>query len=268
MASPLAGAEPPPHTEIQLWAEAGTYNKTYQDRQFISTELISLPVPSWTLGGQFSWRDAGGAGAGFNLTQTWIAGAQTWNYDRQETQTETLVEAAGVFAAQDWTWWGIKLGLGWQVRLENRPASSYIQADGSLKALAGGWVWNRQASPLYPIGSVRFLPSEGFHLLLNVGVDDFNPVDSLIDLRGVFPLGPASQWWLAASLPPPNSYWQTFAGMLRSNQRLGFGWDTPLGPFQLGLKTGILLRPSHQDQDGEIGLWERLSLGISLKSRW
>lgn len=252
-------------TEVRLWSEATSYNQIFQDRGYLTRSLISQAVPLVNLGSETLWQWPNGSQVGFGLNQVWLGAGQTANFDQTEVQTETRIQSLTVFAGQDWDWVAYSLGLGWLFHLENRPAGAYLQPDGTSQSRPGGWTWVRGRSFTMMIGSLRLLPVQQLHFLIRMGREDYQPVDSLLEVLAIWPVTPTDSLQINASLPTIPSYFMTSEFMLRSNQRLSLGYAHRFGPLEVGLRGNVLIRPSHQLQDGDIPLLARLGVGATVK---
>jgi hypothetical protein len=246
---------------IDTRTEVGFFNRAYQDRQYLTSNMVSFGVPYLALGVEGRRKDAEGNVLALGLAQTSIGSGRVYNWDRWETQPLTLWNWASVSVGKDFGWWELDLGVGGLVQVVDFGADDYLAPDGSTEpGKAGGLGWNRQESFTVLTGLLRIFPESGPHLDLASARGPLSLTENLLHLRGTWPLG-SNQLDGELGFSSPLGLVFHGAGVLRSNERLTVGWSVVTPAGTVGARLGCLLRTIIEGS-GEVDLLHRLSFGI------
>jgi len=247
--------------DLSFRAEAGFFNQAYQDRQYLTSTMVSFGVPYTALGAEARHRDAEGNVLVLGLAQTSIASGSTFNWDRWESQPLTLLNLASLSVGKDFGWWELDAGVAGLVQLKDFPATAYTTPTGDPQSgRRGGLDWNRRESFTLITGLLRLFPETDPHLTLRVARGPLSLTENLFHVQGVWPLG-TSRLDAELGFSSPMGLWFSGDGVLRSNERLTLGWAWGGTGARLGLRLGFLLR-TIMAGSGEVDLLHRLSVGL------
>lgn len=246
--------------DMAFRVEAGSFNKAYQDREYVTSTMVTLGVPYGAVGGEVRHTDDEGNSWALGLAQTTIGQGQVYNWDRWESQPLTALSFASLSAGKDWGWWEAGLGVGALVRLRDFDAMSRYSADGSTTTRAGGLDWDRRESFALVTGLLRLLPLDQPHMELRVARGPLSLTENLMHVKAVLPLG-STVLDAEIGFSSPMGLFFSGDGQLRNNERvsLGWAWAGPTGQF--GLRAGYLLRTLIAGS-GEVDLLRRLSVAV------
>ena len=254
------------NTSFSLRAEVGSFNKAYQDRQYITRSMVSLAVPYTALGFEYRWEDARGNVAGFDVAQTTIAEGKVYNWDQWVQQPFTLLDFISAFVGRDLDWWEWSAGVGALVQVRDFGASAYLQPDGSTQTVKpAGLSWDRRESFTVLTGLLRFLPESGPHVVFALARGELSLTENLLRAQVVWP-GTWGRLDAELGFSSPSGYWFYGPGILRSNERITLGWAFGGSQASVGLRLGYLIRPIVADS-GEVDFAHRLSLGLDFRLR-
>jgi len=254
-------------TAVSTSAEAGWFNRAYQDRNFVSPSAETFAVPYFALGGEYQSRDADGNVLGVAVAQTTIGSGSVVNVDRTETQPLTVLTLGSVFIGKDEGWWEADLGIGALVQLQNYGSEGYLKPDGSVgPGKPAGLDWNRRGSFTLLTFMVRLFAVNGPHLKFQLARGDLSLTENLFNVQGVLPV----EWGVLdaeLSFSSPQGYWFSGPGYLRNNERLtlgvSFGKD-----WRFGVHAGVLIRPVVAGTGAVEQPLHRLSLGLDVAAGW
>lgn len=248
---------------LSLYTEGGVYNHTYENRQY-PDEDASFPVALFSMNLEYL-NEGDGAGVwGYGIALFQIDDGTEWNFDRLESQPHIVGFLPYVFAGYSFPWWGLDLGAGGLFYYRQFENSYYYNADGSTDVeKSSGMYLDRKRSHGFPNMSLRLLPEKSFHLKLNLARGDFNAVDSLFQLRFVFPME-RDTLVVAGSL-------RTFIDRIPlNNQKFMVAWYRHGQHVTFGATLGYLVFNEHGGGRGDIGIfdWRNLSGGLHTSLHW
>lgn len=247
--------------ELSFRTEVGFFNRAYQDRQYITPTTVSFGVPYGALGLEAVFRDQEGNLVALGMAQTTIDQGQAFNWDRWETQPRTLMNLASVSVGKDFGWWQLDAGVAALVQLKDYAEELYLAVDGSsLATRKAGLDWNRRESFTLITGLFRVFPEADPHLVVRVARGPLSLTENLFHVQGIWPLS-GSRLDAELGFSSPMGLWFSGDGVLKSNERLTFGWAFGGPDSRLGIRLGFLLRTIVAGS-GEVDLMRRLSLGI------
>ncbi len=250
---------------FSMAAEGGSFNRAYQDRQFVSQSEVTFAVPYAAVGAEFQRSDAGNV-LGGAVAQTTIGSGSVFNVDRTETQPLTVLTLASVFIGRDEGWWEADLGVGALVQLQDYGSDGYLRPDGTVASgRSAGLDWNHRESYTLITVKLRLFPENQPHFLFHLARGDLSLTENLFNVEGVLP----TDWGrlnAQLSFSSPQGYWFSGPGYLRSNERLTLGC-TFGKEFRWGVHTGVLIRPEVAGT-GDVDPLHRLSFGIDFAAGW
>lgn len=241
--------------------ESGSFNRAYQDREWITSTKTSFGVPYGALGSEFVHKDEEGNLWALGLAQTTVGSGRRYNWDRWEVQPLTLFNFAGLSVGKDYRWieWG--LGVGAIVQVKDFDAVSYWKSDGVPgPGKASGLDWNRHESFTVMTGLLRLLSERGPHVVVRVARGPLSLTENLMHVQGVWPLGD-SRLDAELGFSSPMGLFFHGDGVLRSNERLTVGWLWGGPEARIGLRAGLLMRTLIEGSGG-VDLFRRLSVGV------
>lgn len=242
-------------------AEVGSFNRAYQDREWITTTKTSFGVPYGAFGSEFVHKDDEGNLWALGIAQTTTGSGRQYNWDRWEVQPLTMFHFAGLSVGKDegWIEWG--LGVGAIVQVKDFDAVSYWSADGNPgPGKAAGLDWNRRESFTVMTGLLRLFSETGPHAIVRVARGPLSLTENLMHLQGVLPAG-ESRFDAELGFSSPMGLFFHGDGVLRSNERLTLGWLWGGPGARFGLRAGMLLRTIIEGSGG-VDLFRRLSVGV------
>jgi hypothetical protein len=250
---------------FSITADAGSFNRAYQDRQYVSPSSVTFAVPYGSVGAEFQ-RSQDRNVLGGAVAQTTIGSGSVFNVDRTERQPLTVLTLASVFVGRDEGWWEADLGVGALVQLQAYGSDGYLQADGSVAAgRAAGLDWNHRESYTLITVMVRLFAENQPHLMFHLARGDLSLTENLFNVEGVLPTS-WGRFNAQLSFSSPQGYWFSGPGYLRSNERLTLGCEFGK-EFRWGIHTGVLIRPVVAGT-GSVDPLQRLSFGIDMAAGW
>jgi hypothetical protein len=250
---------------FSMSVEGGSFNRAYQDRQYVSAAEVTFGVPYGAIGAEFQRADGknilGGA-----IAQTTIGSGSVFNVNRTERQPTTVLTLGSVFVGRDEGWWEADLGIGALVQLQDYGSDGYLRPDGSVASgRSAGLDWNHRESYTLITVMVRLFPENGPHLKFHLARGDLSLTENLFNLEGVLP----TDWGrldAQLSFSSPQGYWFSGPGYLRNNERLTLG--ASLGKdVRWGVHAGVLIRPVVAGT-GDVDLFHRVSFGFDFAAGW
>lgn len=242
-------------------AETGSFNKAYQDRQYLTPTSVTLGVPYGAFGAELNRTDADGNVLSLGLAQTTIASGRTYNWNRWEVQPLTMMNFAAVSVGKDYGWMEVGFGVGGIVQIKDFTDQSYLGADGHPgPGRPGGLGWNRSESFTVVTGLFRVLPESQPHFAIRIARGPLSLAENLMHVQAVLPLQ-GSRLDTEIGFSSPLGLIFHGRGVLRSNERITLGWSFGDSGARVGLRLGFLLR-TIVEGSGEVDLARRLSLGV------
>lgn len=248
-----------------FFAETGSFNHGFQDREYVSRSRSSFPVSSYNLGMEGESRIVDRI-LGFGFSQSSIASGRQWNYDQYERQPALILFVPYAYVGRDWSWISLELGLGFYFTVQNFEERDYLNPQGSQELEdSEGFAWNRRESFTLVNGCFRFGFEDSLHCKVRLGREDFSITENLFNVAMFLPWK-EHELWTSISASSPFFIWGEKPGFLRGNQRWYLGYNRDTGNFTWGLRLGVLVR-SVLGESGEAELLNRFCGGFSIATK-
>ena len=256
---------------ILIHADIGTYNRQYKDKHYLDHNETSFGMEQTSYGVEYSHinPEKVSAGGGFALTN--MQEGEQWNLNRYETHPLTLVLVPYIFAGYSFENFGCELGISCYLQFSRHDPILYYLPDGSVTENSEeGIRLDRSHSHAFINAKLRFFNEKSLHCKIRIGRENFDPVDSLINLSVLYPLRNHIFEYYISFLTLDNYLYTIFNqdNILKTNQTTGLCYSYDFGVFTLGLKGGILLYNGHGGGKGDVPLTNRLSGGVFTTWRW
>lgn len=251
-----------------LHSEVGYYNKGYQPLEYKNSGRSTFGTPMNNTGLEFSFSDKDGNIFGGGIVHTTIKSKTHLNYDVYEYQPFTAITVPYVFAGKNFGWWGFEIGNSWYFTVEKKEKDrSYYNSDGTIdEKISNTTELNRKESHLFINLMLRVLPEDSLHFKLRVGREQFNIVDSLINVAAIYPYK-NNIFDMYVSLKAPKQYYKDDDSMIKSNQRIGLNYSYKIDPINLGLSFAYLINNA-KGGEGGVSYKNSIRLGFSAGINW
>jgi hypothetical protein len=253
-----------PESTLLFYGGIGSYNKGYSDKEFLDNNKVTFPVFMSNFGGEYHSRKNDYT-FGLGLVQTSISEGKKWNYDGYEVQPLTIITLPYVFVGRDFGFWSYEIGLSYYIYMQKFDARYYMQTDGTeAETDSSGVGLDRSESHVFINSLIRIFPEKSLHLKLRIGREQFNIVDSLLNIAFVVPAG-NHEFDFIVSFPPPENWFTNKDGIIRSNQIAGIEYGyTFLSDITAGMDIGCIIN-NRRGGEGDIKFFNRLSGSLFLK---
>lgn len=253
-----------------LHSDVGTYNQRYYDLHYLNNNKSTFGMRQSSFGLEYTHADPerNSTGVGFALTD--IEKGRVWNYNHYETHPSTMVMVPYMFAGYGFDYFGCELGISCYLQFSREDARLYYLEDGSeIEDEEAGMHLDRKHSHTFINAKIRLFKEDSVHCRITMGRDNFDPVDSLVNVAVVFPVTSHRFEFYLSFLTLDNYLYTLFDqdNVLKSNQTTGLCYSCDFGGISLGVRVGVLIYNANGG-DGMVPLNRRFNGGVFTLLKW